>query len=228
MPVVPLVIMAGGAIISHYAAKSAAAQAAKLSPAEQTAQGGAQTGAAKLQSSGSAQLDTGAETQKPATNYYDTLLHGNRAEMAGATAAPKAQLTDVYAGAQRNLDQTGVRGAQKDVASADLNKNRAAGIASLVTGVQPAAAGALTSIGQTQQAQGGAMVGSSNSTYNQLLGSGAQNRQQANVAGTNAAAAVGSLATSAASIYSGGAAKPPSYGGTTGGPSVPLPDWAAQ
>ena len=207
MPVVPLVIMAGGAIISHYANKSAAAAAAKRSPEENTALSGAQTGAAKLQGSGAASIDTGVETQKPATNYYDTLLHGNRAEMSGAVAAPTAKITDVYAGAQRGLDQAGVRGAQKDVASADLNKNRAASISSLVTGVQPAAASALTSIGQTQQAQGAGMVGSSNNTYGNILGQGAQNRQQAAPAGTAAASAVGSLATTAAKVYTDWAAQ---------------------
>jgi hypothetical protein len=207
MPVIPLAIMAGGAIISHYANKSAAAAAAKRSPEENTALSGAQTGAAKLGASGAAQLDTGAETQKPATNYYDTLLHGNRAQMGEAVAAPTAKITDVYAGAQRGLDQAGVRGAQKDVASADLVKNQASAISGLVTGVQPAAAGALTSIGQTQQAQGAGMVASGNQTYSNILGQGQQNRQAAQPAGTAAASAVGSLATSAAKVYTDWAAQ---------------------
>jgi hypothetical protein len=201
MPVVPLAIMAGGAIISHYAAKSAAAAAAKRSPEELTAQGGAQTGAAKLQTAGSAALDTGAETQRPATTYYDTLLHGNRAQMSQAVAAPTAKITDVYAGATRNLEQSGVRGAQKDVASADLAKNRASAISGLVTGVQPVAANALTSIGETQQARGASMVASGNNTYSNLLGIGQANRVQSNKAGTDAAASVGALATSAAGVY---------------------------
>jgi hypothetical protein len=201
MPVVPLAIMAGGAIISHYANKKATADAAKRSPEETAAQGAASTGATTLQDKGAESMTTGADTQRPATNYYDTLLRGDRASAAQATAAPAARITDIYSGAQKNLEQQGVRGAQKDVASADLNKNRASSLAGLVTGVQPAAAAALTSIGQTQQAQGIGATTSGNSTFTNLLGQGQQNRQAAQPAGTSAAASVGSLATGAAKLY---------------------------
>jgi hypothetical protein len=68
--------------------------------------------------------------------------------------------------------------------------------------VQPAAANALTSIGQTQQAQGAGMVGNASGTYSNILGQGRENRVQAQKAGTSAAASVGALATSAAGVYS--------------------------
>lgn len=202
MPVIPLAVMAGGAIISHYANKSATAAAQKRSPEEATSLAGAQGGAATLTSHGSEELATGAATQKPATSYFDTLLHGNRAAQAQAVAAPTAGVQDVYRGAERGLERSGVRGAAKDVASADLNRGKASQIAGLVTGVQPAAAQTLTGIGQTQQAQGAGMVGNANSTYEGLLGQGQTNRVNAQKAGTSAAASVGALATSAAGVAS--------------------------
>lgn len=202
MPVIPLAVMAGGAILSHYAAKKATADAQKRSPEELTSLNAAQGGAGVLSTQGAESLQTGKETQAPATSYFDTLLRGNRAQQSQAVAAPSAAITDVYRGAERNLEHSGVRGAERDVASAELGRGRASQLASLVTGVQPAAASALTSIGQTQQAQGAGMVGSANSTYAGLLGQGQMNRIQAQQKGTSAAASIGDLATSAASIAS--------------------------
>jgi hypothetical protein len=202
MPVVPLAIMAGGAIISHYAAKKAKNDALKRTPEELQSLEAAQGGAGTLAGHGTEELQTGKETQAPATSYFDKLLHGNRAAQAQAIAAPTAGVQDVYRGAERGLEKSGVRGAARDVASGELARGKASQIAGLVTGVQPAAAQTLTGIGQTQQAQGAGMVSSSNSTYQNLLGKGQENRDQANVAGTNAAASVGQLATQAAGVYS--------------------------
>jgi hypothetical protein len=200
MPVIPLAVMAGGAIISHYANKKATADAQKRSPEEAVSVAGAQEGAGTLAGHGTSELATGEATQAPATSYFDKLLHGNRAAQAQAIAAPTAGVQDVYRGAERGLEKSGVRGAARDVASADLTRGKASQIAGLVTGVQPAAAQTLTGIGQTQQAQGAGMVGSSNSTYEGLLGQGAANRVNAQKAGTSAASSVGSLATSAAGV----------------------------
>jgi hypothetical protein len=204
MPVVPLAIMAGGAIISHYAAKKAKADAIKRSPEEMKDVEGGQGAAATSVKTGTEALATGAETQKPATSYFDTLLHGNRAQQSQATAAPTAKISDVYSGAQRGLEQQGVRGAAKDVASANLNKDRASSISGLVTGVQPEAANTLTRIGENQQNRGAGQVQGGGGTYSNLLGAGQANRVQANAAGTSAAASVGSMATSLAKMYSGG------------------------
>jgi len=201
MPVIPLAIMAGSAIISHYASKHAAEEAMKRTPEEQVSLKGAQTGAATLQTGGQAALTTGAETQAPATSYYDTLLRGNRAQQAAATAAPAARISDIYSGATRNLEQSGVRGAQKDVASADLNRQRAMQLSSLVTGVQPMAASALTSIGEQQQNRGAQMVASGNQTYGNLLGIGQANRRIGQEAGQQTASTIGALATTAAKTY---------------------------
>lgn len=220
MPVVPLAVMAGGAIISHYANKSATNAAMQRSPEEAAALSGAQAGAGTLTGKGKEDLTTGADTQRPATNYYDTLLRGNRAQQAQATAAPAARISDIYSGAARGLDQAGVRGASRDVAMGELNRQRASSLAGLVTGVQPAAAAALTSIGETQQNRGAGEVSSANSTYSNLLGQGYQNREQAMKAGTSAANSVGQLTTSAAKLvgdwYNGRSGKNTGFAGGGG------------
>lgn len=202
MPVVPLAVMAGGAIISHFANKSAKNAALERTPEENLSLGGAQGGAKALTTGGAEQLNTGANTERPATNYYSTLLSGNRAAQAQATAAPAARISDIYGGAQRNLEQQGVRGATKDVATANLGRERASSLAGLVTGVQPAAAGALASIGESQQNRGASMTGAGTSAYGNLLGQGYQNRIQANKAGTDAASSVGQLVTGASKMVS--------------------------
>lgn len=215
IPFIPLIASGVGAIAGKFGAKKAQDAAQKRSPEEAVAQTGAQTGAQTLQTGGAEALKTGEETQQPATNYFDTLLHGNRAQQSQAVAAPTAKITDVYAGAQRNLEQQGVRGAQKDVASAGLNQGRASQISSLVTGVQPAAANALTSIGQTQQQRGAGMIGSSNATNAGLLQQGNANRQYARGEGEKAGSSIGGL------VFDVANAGAQAYGAKSGASGLP-------
>lgn len=193
MPVVPFLPLAASAIGGIFAGKKATQAAMTRSPEEQQALGGAQGAAGTLATTGAGLLKTGQETQAPATSYFDTLLRGNRAQMAGATAAPRAAITDVYRGAERGLEHSGVRGAQRDVASADLGRQKASQISSLVTGVQPQAAAALTGIGQTQISQGGAQTGAAGSLYSNLLGQGTENRKYARKEGEKTGSSFGGL-----------------------------------
>lgn len=193
MPVIPFIPLAASAVGSIFAGKKATQAAMNRSPEEQQALGGAQGAAGNLTKTGSSLIQTGQETQAPATSYFDTLLRGNRAQMAGATAAPRAAITDVYRGAERGLEHSGVRGPQRDVAAADLNRQRASQISSLVTGVQPAAASALTGIGQTQIGQGAPMLGQAGGIYSGLLGQGASNRRYAREEGEKTGAGFGGL-----------------------------------
>jgi hypothetical protein len=193
MPVVPFIPMIASTVGGIIGGKKAQSAAQQRSPEEQQALGGAQTAATNLNTSGAQLTDTGQDTQRPATSYFDTLLRGNRAQMAGATAAPRAALTDVYRGAGRNLEQSGVRGAQRDVASGELNRQRASQIGSLVTGVQPAAASALTSIGQTQTQQGLGATQAGGSLSANILGQGFQNRKYAREEGEKTGKGIGGL-----------------------------------
>lgn len=193
VPFIPLIVSGVSAVAGHYAAKKAQAAALKRSPEEAAALTGAQGVAGELKTRGTGQLDLGAATEKPATSYFDTLLHGNRAAQSQAVAAPTAGVQDVYRGAERNLEQQGVRGAQKQVASAELGRGRASQISSLITGVQPGAAQQLTSIGQVQGNRGAAMLPPSGSLYANLLGQGNANRQYARGEGEKAGTGIGGL-----------------------------------
>lgn len=165
--------------------------AQQRSPEELRALTGAQGAAGGLASTGAGLTATGQATQQPATNYFSTLLRGNRAAQTQAVAAPTAAVQDIYRGAERGLERSGVRGAQRDVASAELGRERASKIAGLVTGVQPGAAQALTGIGQTQTQQGLAATQAGGSLYGGLLGQGAQSRQLGQQVGREAGAETG-------------------------------------
>lgn len=193
MPVVPFLPLVASTVGGIFGGKKATSSAMTRSPEEQQALGGAQGAAGNLATTGAGLISQGQQTQAPATNYFDTLLRGNRAQQAQATAAPRAAIGDVYRGAERGLDQAGVRGAQRDVASGELGRQKAGQIASLVTGVQPGAAQALTGIGQAQIGEGAPMLGQSGSLYSNLLGQGTQNRKYGREEGEKTGGAFGGL-----------------------------------
>lgn len=206
-PVVPFIPAIAGAIGGIFGGKKATAAAQKRSPEEQTAVTGAQGAGTTLAGQGNQQFATGTgliasgtSTLQQPTNYFSRLLSGNRALQSQAVAAPRGAITDTYSGAERSLERSGVRGAARDVAKADLAKGQAGAISSLITGVQPAAAGALTSIGEGQQAagagltgQGIAATGQSGNIFQQLLGQGFQNRTYARQEGQNFGSGFGGL-----------------------------------
>lgn len=190
-PAVPWIAKGASLLGGFLGARKAQSSAMQRSPEEQTALKGAQGAGGELASTGADLTSTGQANVAGPTNYYQTLLHGNRAAQAQATAAPRAAITDVYSGAQRNLERSGVRGAAKDVLSGDLARDQAAKVSSLVTGVQPAAAAALTDIGQTQTGMGGARTGAAGSIYSNLLPQGYQNRVYGRQEGEKAGSTIG-------------------------------------
>lgn len=206
-PVVPFIPAIAGAIGGIFGGKKATASAMQRSPEEQTALTGAQGAAGNLASQGSQQFATGTgltasgtSTLQQPTNYFSKLLSGNRALQSQAIAAPRGAIEDTYAGAERSLDRSGVRGAARDVAKADLAKNQAGAISSLITGVQPGAASALTSIGTTEQGiganisgQGIGATGGSGNLFQNLLSQGSANRQYGNQQGQQFGGAFGKL-----------------------------------
>lgn len=206
-PAMPLIVKGGAALLGGMLGKKAQSSAMKRSPEEQTALTGAQGAAGNLATTGAGMTETGQATQRPATSYFDTLLRGNRASMAQATAAPRAAITDVYRGAERGVERSGVQGAARDVQTGELNRQRASQLSSLVTGVQPAAAEALTGIGQQQTSQGIGATGNAGSIYGGLLPQGAANRQYAREEGEKAGKGIGGLLFDVASGGFSGLAK---------------------
>jgi len=130
---------------------------------------------------------------KQAGNYYSTLLSGNRAAQAQAQAAPMAQISQQYRGAERGLERSGVRGAARDVAAGELGRERVSKMAGLTTGVQPMAAEALGNLGLNMGNQAGALMGTAGNVYGNLLNSGAHNREYARGEGEKTSTAIGGL-----------------------------------
>jgi hypothetical protein len=115
-----------------------------------------------------------------------------------------------------------VRGAQKQVASGELARGRAAQIAGLTTGVQPAAADALGNLGTTVTGQGGSLMQGAGGIYSNLLGQGFQNRVYARGEGEKAGSAIGGFIFDALSGSMGKKA------GSAAGrqiPTVPVNEW---
>ncbi len=192
-PAVPWIIKGGAMLGGSLFGKMAQGSAMKRSGEESTAISGAQNSAGALTQAGTSLLSQGQPYSKQAGDYYSTLLGGNRAAMSQATAAPRAAITDIYRGAEHGLERSGVRGAARDVATADLGRDRASRIAGLTTGVQPAAAGALAHMGSNLTSQGMSGLTGAGSIWQNLLGAGFQNRAYGRHEGEKAGTGIGSL-----------------------------------
>lgn len=175
--IIPFIPTIAGAVGGIFGGKKATSSAMTRSPEEQAALRGGQQAGSTLTGQGTGMVTGGQQTLAGPTGYYQKLLSGNRALASQAVAAPRAAISDVYRGAERGLEHSGVRGAARDVASGELARQRAGQMSSLITGVQPLAAEALTGIGQTQTAQGVGAVGAGGNIFSRLLDQGTANRQ---------------------------------------------------
>lgn len=220
-PAIPWIVkgagMLGGALMSRGAQKSAG----KRSGEESAALTGAQTAASSLQKTGAGLLEQGRGPLTEATNYYGTLLRGNRGAQAQATAAPAGAIRDLYAGAERGLEREGR--AATSGARAELQREKVGKLASLVSGVQPMAAEGLSRIGAITTGAGAAATGQAGSIYANLLGQGAAKQQQARAEGHDAGATAGRFIFDILSGFGGKSGG----GGGGGGGSNPLAKWGA-
>lgn len=227
-PAIPWIVKGGSLLGGWLAGRHAQNAALQRSPEEQTALTGAQTAASGLNTTGT-QLNTqGAGATQQSLGYYEKLLGGNRATMAEATAAPRAAITDEYRGATRNLEHSGIQGAGRDLATAELNRDRVGKIAGLTTGQQGGAASAISDIGTNLISQGGARMGAAGSLYGNLLGQGQTNRTNAQQTGAQTGSSIGSFLFDILSGLGGGKAKMPGstmglppFGGNSGFPGLP-------
>lgn len=192
-PALPWIIKGGAALAGGLMGRKAQASAQQRSPEEMAALQGAQSSASGMTAHGNTLIGQGTQQLGQAGNYWSTLIGGNRAAMAQATAGPRAALTDVYRGAESNLERSGVRGAQRDVATAELGRDRASRIAQLTTGMQPQAAQQMGNIGGTFLGSGSSLLGNAGSIWGNLLGSGFDNRKYARGEGEKSGTAWGGI-----------------------------------
>lgn len=181
---VPLII-AGSSLVSAYLGS-------RKSKEEKGALRGQQQAQGALMGQGNTLMQMGLPATRSALGYYDTLLQGNRAQMSQAVAAPTAQITDLYRGAERNLDHKGIRGGGRDLAMAELGRGRVSQLAQLTTGVQPMAAQNLGALGSQSSAQGIGATGAAAGVATNIAAQGFQNRQNTNEMYGQAGANIGS------------------------------------
>jgi len=190
----PLIAQGAGVAAGALVGRQAQKNALKRSPEEQAALKGAQGAANQLGRVGGELTQQGQDYQRKPGQYFETLLNGNRAAMSQAVAGPTAQITGNYRGAERNLQQQGIRGAARDQAAADLNRQRVSQIAGLTTGMQPYAAEQLAKLGQDNISTGVNALGQGGQLHSGLLGQGYTNRVYSRKEGADTASAIGGLA----------------------------------
>jgi hypothetical protein len=220
MPAVPFIVQgglaAGSAIAGHFASKAAAAGAMQRSPEEQgaldriTALAGpaAQYG---QQLSGMAIPNIGR-----AFDYYGRLVGGDRAALRGAVAPEMADINDAYKGANAAITRGYLQGGERNQALAENARAGAGKIASLVSGVRPMAAEALSRLGPSVASvgqQGQYLAGILNQG---VLQQGFQNRLLGQQAGQAAAANWGNLFARLSSALSSTTKKGSTAGSDTG------------
>lgn len=138
-------------------------------------------------------LASGMPKVDAASGYYNTLLRGDRSAMRQAVAGPTAALTDQYRGAERSLERSGVQGGVRDLAKAELSRDRANSIAQLTTGQQGKAAASLADLGTNLIAGGGTNLSGAAETAGGVMRSKIGASQFQYGADQQTGAAVGSL-----------------------------------
>ncbi len=189
----PVVLKGASMFGGWLAGKMGQKSAMKRSPEEQAALTGGQGAANQLLGQGKQLTEMGTGAGTSALNYWQTLLSGNRAAMSQATAGPTAQITDQYRGAERSLERSGVRGGVRDLAKAEMSRDRVGSIAGLTTGVQPMAANQLGDLGSRFAQLGTASSATSGNIWANLLGSGFENRKYGREEGGKLGGSIGSL-----------------------------------
>ncbi len=155
----PLILMAASAVASHYANRRSRSERAALKRQNYNAQHQQEVGeqAQKSFSADAARYErqaSGVRRQRgfaQPMDYWSALLGGDRSRMMSATAPARASIQDTYRGASRSLDRSRMRGAAKDQAAEEQNRQQTGQLASLVQGVQPMAAQQMGSLEQTIQ-----------------------------------------------------------------------------
>lgn len=123
VPAVQLGISAFGAFKRHKAQKKQQQQQEQLAAEAKAARGAITQQAPQFAQQGKAFGDIGLPLLRDSSNYYRALIGGDRGAIDAALAPERAGIADTYRGAQKSVDF--MRGPTKDLAQAELNKQRA-------------------------------------------------------------------------------------------------------
>lgn len=190
-PAIPWIVKGGSALLGGLFSRNAQNAAQARSPEEQAAITGATGNAQALSTAGQGIMGAGLPAAKGALNYWQTLLSGNRNQLAMATAGPRAALTEQYQGAQRGLERSNLRGATKQLAQAQLTRDMGSKVAGLTAGVQPGAAQAAGTAGANLLQTGSGALAAGNNIYSNLLGQGFANRVYGRAEGADLGRSIG-------------------------------------
>lgn len=166
----------GGQLLSNKLARAPAptsqanqyaGQLTGISKALQDAGGDARRLGGGILSGGLAGADRGGRTLDAPEQYYRGILSGGTGRFAGAIAPEVGAINQLYRGATSSLDRGGVRGANREVAEADLARERASRSAGLIMSLRPGAAAALTDVAGQRTQAGLARAGLGASLYGQ-------------------------------------------------------------
>ncbi len=159
---IPAAIMAGSAIVKKLRKPAA------LTPQGTQAQGNLLGNAGSLRDAGNSLLGSGAALQKTGMgafnkanadlnipmNYYRTIAGGSRGAMTAAMAPEMGAITSAYRGAESALDRGPARGALRDVAGADIAREKAGKISGLALNARGGAMSSLAGLAAQQQGAG--------------------------------------------------------------------------
>ena len=176
---IPAAIMAGTAIYKKLRKPAA------LTPEGTAAQGGLLGNSNLLKAAGTGMLGEGASMRGAGMgvfnkanadmnipmNYYRTLAGGSRGAMSAAIAPEVGAITSAYRGAEGALDRGPARGAMRDMAGADIAREKAGKISGLAMASRGNAIQSLAGLAGQQQGMGLQMYGMGQ--QNSALGVGA-------------------------------------------------------
>jgi hypothetical protein len=184
---VPWIVMGGSSIVSAWLGS-------RKSKQEKSAQSAQAASLTQLARQGQQNFNAGFPAMNSALNYYQTLLSGNRAAQSQALAAPMAGITDTFRGAEQGLERQGVRGGVKDMAVADLQRDKANQIGQLTAGVQPMAAANLGQLGSAATGMASGPLSASAIGFGNMAGAATQDRMYRNSLYQNSANNIGEMA----------------------------------
>jgi hypothetical protein len=104
-------------------------------------------------------------------NYFSPLLRGNRAAIDQTLAPERAGITETYRGAGQALEQSGMRGGTRDLATAELNRDKASKLALLPSAARAGAADSMMKLGGEQGQLAGTQANTGANLFNAATGS---------------------------------------------------------
>lgn len=144
-----------------------------------TATKGLQTSGSDLSKFGDTLASTGAplldQSQKSLTqaggaynqvgSYLSPILSGSRGAVNQALAPDLAAITETYRGAGKAVEQSGMRGGTRDLANAELNRDRAGKLALLPSQARASAATGMMDVGSGQAGVGATQAGAASNLF---------------------------------------------------------------